>query len=323
VRAGSTPRRTRVGKHCDLFAGLIHDGLDGSPYYGATKAADSGGKRIGKTKKQSGVVPKRRVLVNGHAMNGTTADGTKLSSRSFPLATFERAILSALQEIDPSEILNENSPAAEIAALERQLAWLAGRQAELGAELRHGDIPVIAEQLRELKTEENETAAKLDEARQRAAKPLSETWRDLGPLVDCAADPDARRRLRSAIARVVDSIWMVVVPRGRDRLCSLRVYFRGTELEDRPEDEPRWDLEPRMEPHLQFRSYFIIHRPPLWSLVRDFDQAPRQLAFRQERPPRPRSGQDHAGASGEIPPGPDRAAAGRGSATALMVTRGG
>src|SRR5262249_12165564 len=114
---------------------------------------------------------------------------------------------------------------------------------ELAAELRHGDIPVIAQQLRELKAEEKEVAAALGEAQQQAAQPLSETWHALATLSDAISDLDSRRRLRSAISRIVETIRLLVIPRGRDRLAAVQVVFAGGE---------------------RFRSYIILHRPPLW-----------------------------------------------------------
>src|SRR5207302_715025 len=47
----------------------------------------------------------------------------------------------------------------------------------------------------------------------------------LGAL-DAAPDPtDARLRLRSALRRIVDSIWLLVVPRGQTRLFAVQVWF--------------------------------------------------------------------------------------------------
>jgi hypothetical protein len=60
--------------------------------------------------------------------------------------------------------------------------------------------------------------------------------------LDRAPDPqDARLRLRSTLRRIVDSIFLLVVPRGRDRLAVAQVYFQGGQ---------------------KVRAYFIIHQPP-------------------------------------------------------------
>jgi DNA invertase Pin-like site-specific DNA recombinase len=231
ARAAMTVRKPlhgrRVGKHIELFSRLVIDALDGSPYYTATHTET----------KKDGSKRRWRSLVSSSSGQG------RGSKRSFPLPTFERAILSALREVDPCEVLGESSPAAEVAALERQYRWIADRQADLAAELRNGDIPVIAQQLRELKAEQDEVAAKLDEAQQLAAKPLSQTWCDIAALLDKAADPDARRRLRSAISRVVEDIQLLVVRQGRDQLAAVQVNFAGGEAR---------------------RNYLIFHRPVQW-----------------------------------------------------------
>jgi DNA invertase Pin-like site-specific DNA recombinase len=225
AQAGRRGQERRVGRHVDLFSGLILDTVDGGAYYAATRTDnlapryyDADGKR--RRGKASGR-RQTRVLVTASAGEG------RGPARSFPLPTFERAVLMMMREIDAREVLGEASPAAEVASLERQLHWLADRQAELAAELRDGDIPVIAQQLRELTAEENEVTAQLDESRQRVAKPLSESWRDLNSLIDQTGDPDVRRRIRFAAARVVEEIRLTVVARGRDRLAAVEVVFRN------------------------------------------------------------------------------------------------
>src|SRR5205814_6387939 len=73
----------------------------------------------------------------------------------------------------------------------------------------------------------------LDEARQKAANPVGEAWEECKTLLealDNAPDGDeARLKLRSVVRRVVDSIWLLVVPRGNDRLCAVQVWFAGGE----------------------------------------------------------------------------------------------
>jgi DNA invertase Pin-like site-specific DNA recombinase len=234
VRAVMSARKPiegrRVGSRVELFARLVCDALDGSSYYTATRTET----------KPDGTKQHWRSLISAAAEQGR---GPK---RSFPLPTFERAILSMLKEIKPSEVLGQRPKDSSVEALERQLNWLSERQAELAAELRNGDVPVIAQQLRELAAEEEETADQLDQAKQLEAKPLTETWRDLGEVLAAAEkhDPDARRRLRSAIARVVESIQMIVVARGRDRLAAVQVNFAGAKAR---------------------RNYIIIHRPAAWA----------------------------------------------------------
>ena len=246
ARAAMTERKPRegrrVGKHIDLFSRLIYDALDGSVCYTTTRTENFAPRYYdadGKRRRKAGGRGRRRwrLLINSSAGEG------RGKARTFPAGTFERAVLKMLREVDPREVLGEASPAAEVAALERQLGWLADRQAELAAELRDGDIPAIAQQLRELKAEQDDVAVKLDEAKQLEAKPLAETWKDLAALLDETGDPDARRRLRAAIARVVDDIQLLAVRRSRDQLAAVQVNFAGGQAR---------------------RNYLIIHRPPLW-----------------------------------------------------------
>src|SRR5262249_48094891 len=82
--------------------------------------------------------------------------------------------------------------------------------------------------------------------RQRAAHPLSEAWGECQSLVDVAKsapDPaDAMMRLRSSLRRIIDSIWLLIVPRGRSRLVAVEIWFaEGT----------------------KHRDYLILYVPPL------------------------------------------------------------
>jgi hypothetical protein len=76
-----------------------------------------------------------------------------------------------------------------------------------------------------------ELVKQLAEAKQRARHPLSESWGETQSLIGALAqapDPeDARRRLRSALRRIIDSIYLLVVPRGLDRLAAVQVWFKG------------------------------------------------------------------------------------------------
>jgi hypothetical protein len=97
----------------------------------------------------------------------------------------------------------------------------------------------------DLEARKRELEAELTDAQARATCPASRAWNEFGSLLellDKAEDPrDARLRLRAALRRMVDAIWMLVVPRGGDRLAVAQVFFAGGH---------------------HFRSYFIVHRPP-------------------------------------------------------------
>jgi hypothetical protein len=165
---------------------------------------------------------------------------------SFPLDLFERAILSRLQEINPHDILNgENGPdetmvlSGELSNVETSIALIVKEMDE------HGESPTLFQRLRRLEERQKQLSEKLNEARQKAAHPLSESWGETQSLLtalDNAPDPtEVRLRLRSALRRIVDSIRLLVVTRNHDRLAVAQVWFTGGE---------------------KCRTYFIIHRPP-------------------------------------------------------------
>src|SRR5262249_39007717 len=87
ARACAVERRFkpgRIGDRVNLFAGLLRDARDGSSY----------------CRQPPGQKQSQPTLINNGYKEGTA------TCRTFPLATFERAVLSRLAEIDPHEILN-------------------------------------------------------------------------------------------------------------------------------------------------------------------------------------------------------------------------
>jgi hypothetical protein len=219
-------KRGRTGKQVNIFARLLWNALDGGTFFCKKGTGGRGGKD-------------RRILINTEASMGR---GTFVT---FPFETFEKAILSCLREIDPHDILNGDDGPDETQALAGQLAWVEGKIAELSAELLKGDVAALATVLRQQEAVKKDLTEKLAEARARAAHPLSESWgecQSLLDVLDTAPDPeDCRLRLRSALRQIVEGIYLVIVPRGHDRLCAVQVWFM------------------RITKH---RDYLILHRPP-------------------------------------------------------------
>ena len=51
--------------------------------------------------------------------------------------------------------------------------------------------------------------------------------------LDAAPDPiEARLRLRSALRRITESIWMLIVRVGRDRIAAVQIFFVGGAVRD-------------------------------------------------------------------------------------------
>jgi DNA invertase Pin-like site-specific DNA recombinase len=239
---GRSCRRGRVGAHVNLFACLLKDARDGLPYYVAPKY---GAKRT------------VSVLINAGFREGTS------TCRSFPLETFERAVLSLLKEVNPAEVLGRDDSPAEARALETELQQTRMHRAALAEDLGRGYSRSIADALRKVEAREREVAEQLARAKRAAANPLSESWADaktLAEALDAAPDPtDARLRLRDALRRIVEEIRLLVVPTrarparprlgrrktegptlGHDRLAAVQVFFAGG----------------------QRRDFMVLHRPP-------------------------------------------------------------
>jgi DNA invertase Pin-like site-specific DNA recombinase len=214
----------RTGAVVNVFQGLLKGALDGESYVVGSESSRNPHPVLRSAGPRKGV--------------GKTA--------SFPLPTFERAVLSKLSEIDPHEILNGDRGPDDAQALGAEWAEVEASVASILAEMdAHGESPALYRRLRQKEARQAELAKLLDEARRKAEHPLSETWGEAQTLLkvlDEAPDPkEARLRLRAALRRIVDSIRLLVVPRGRDRLCAVQIWF----------------AEGR-----RHRDYIILHRPP-------------------------------------------------------------
>jgi hypothetical protein len=214
-------KRGRIGGVMNIFQGLLKGAKDGFSYVVGLQSTK-----------------------NPHPVLRSSAPRLGMgSTASFPLEVFERAILSKLAELDPREILKGDEP-DDTLLLSGQLTVLEGKIGELEAEMLTGDIAALVRVMRTLEEQRRTLAEKLDKARREAAHPLSEAWGDASALLkalDEAPDPrEARLRLRAALRRIVDSICLLVVPRGRDRLAAVQIWFAGNE---------------------EHRDYLILHRP--------------------------------------------------------------
>jgi DNA invertase Pin-like site-specific DNA recombinase len=231
ARAGAAKRgqlRGRLGTQAiNVFAGLLRNAREGDAYYMAIRVERAG---------------RYYVMLNRNSQEGRSP------CFSFPYTIFERAILSKLAEIDPAEVVGREDGADEVMVLSGELGGVESSIKAILADMdAHGESPVLFRRLRAKEDEQRELTARLTAARAKAAHPLAESWgqcRSLLSAIDKAPDPDdARLRLRSALRRMVESIFMLVVPRGLTRLVAVQVYFVG-------------------DGH---RDYIICHRPPHFS----------------------------------------------------------
>ena len=144
---------------------------------------------------------------------------------SFPYHVFETAILSKLKEISPADILGEERE-PESAALAAELAIKEQKMREFeNAPIE--DVPALVRIVTKLNSEAQDLACRLAIAKQKEAKPQSDAWADAQGLLELATDEDHRTRLRSALRRIVDSMFMLVVPRRTHRLAAVQIFFAG------------------------------------------------------------------------------------------------
>src|SRR5262249_30186148 len=191
----------RVGAVVNVFQGLIKGAIDGESYVVGSQSSK-----------------------NPHAVLRSAAPRKGIGRcASFPLYVFEQAILGALRELDPSEILHSDRPDQTL-RLAGELAGVEERIAAIEDELLSGSVPALTRGLRRLECQRQDLAESLAAARREAANPLSEAWGEaqtlLSILSDAANPKEARLRLRSALRRIVDEVRILVVPKGRDRLAS-------------------------------------------------------------------------------------------------------
>jgi DNA invertase Pin-like site-specific DNA recombinase len=221
ARAGLSQRRGRQGRvrhgRVNLFAGLLRGAHDGLPYHVIMRQHGTG-------KNQDRA--KALMLVAG-----ASAD-RRGPSLSFPAQVFEEAVLSCLREIDPQEILNGDQGPDETLALAARLAGVGAELADAKAFMdANGFSVLIGNRVMDLEKKKAACAAELVDAREKAAHPLSESWGEaqtLAAALERAADPaDARLRLRAALRRIVEGVWLLVVPRGHARLCAVQIFFAG------------------------------------------------------------------------------------------------
>lgn len=232
ARSGTAQRKGKPGRishnRVNMFTGLLFDAIDGSTYTASTK----------NTRKH------KPVLVNLSAIEGRT------KWRSFPMASFEDAILTNFLEIDTSELEdkeNTNTAAQEYKALDGEFSELTKDIEEAVRDMdENGVSPAITKVVRKKEARLEEVVKLRDDAQARMnqspSKSLTEAKSIIRILKEAPDQEDIRLRLRALLRRIVDSMTMVVHSRGMDRLATVQIWFK----------------------HLpgKFRLCRILHRPP-------------------------------------------------------------
>jgi DNA invertase Pin-like site-specific DNA recombinase len=221
MRAGMGQRRTKPGRanrdRLNLFAGLLKGAHDQQPYHVITR--------------EHGVGPDGR-RTRAPMLMASAAANYRGPARSFPLEVFEEAVLECLREVNPHEILNGDSGPDETLGLATQLAGVETELADAQAFMEaNGFNEIIGKRIMDLDAKKRALGAQLADARQKAAHPQSEAWGEVQSLAaalkKCPDPADARLRLRAALRRITEGIWVLVVPRGDTRICAVQIWFSG------------------------------------------------------------------------------------------------
>jgi hypothetical protein len=198
---------------------MVRDALSGGTYRVGIRPGE---------RRPDGMRGRNVVLIRSKAVAGHGEE-----ARSFPLNVFERAVLSMLREVKPEDVLPpENDRGREAEGLEQELAAVRAELTEVNSDLEtDGYSKALATRARSLEAQEKDLQARRDKARRDSTRGTEAAWgefRDLADLLDNAPDPaDARLRLRAALRRVVESVWLLVCPSGHDRFAAVQVRFVG------------------------------------------------------------------------------------------------
>jgi DNA invertase Pin-like site-specific DNA recombinase len=224
ARAGAKERYRRRGRLAavvNVFAGILKSARGGASYT-VKKEMNAGN-------------PYRILCSQAPRLSLGKAD-------SFPLETFEKAIFGQLKEINAREILDGANGHDDVVLLEGRLGRVEKSLEALSADMdQNGESPGLLRRYRTKEAEHSRLAKELAEARRKAANPLSAAWGEAQGLLVEVLDKEQRLRLRSALRGIIDEIRILVVPRGRDRLAAVQIWFAGGE---------------------RHRDYLILHRPP-------------------------------------------------------------
>jgi DNA invertase Pin-like site-specific DNA recombinase len=214
VRAVMTERATNRGgersQHITLFAGLVKDARSGGSltprYY-----ADG----------------RKPVWVPVEAR--TNRDAPWMTYQIEPL---ERAVRDQLAEIKASDLVpDEGGAAQQVATLSNELHDVRHSIKSWSAKMHLKDIEdIVTEKLLQFRRREQDLTRQLCEAQALADCPVSEA---LGQAQAAAAnldDDDSRLRYRAALRRVVQSIYILVLPSTpyAERFAAVQVNFKGS-----------------------------------------------------------------------------------------------
>src|SRR5579885_114797 len=209
------------------------------------------------------------------------------SRATFPLDRFVEGVLSRLRELKACDLFDD--PGAG------KVQELTGRLDEVEKRLRIAlerfeadpESPTWAERVSQYDREKRSLVRELAAARAAASNPVAASWSEAVSLMT-EQDPE---RLHAALLATVERIWVLIVPRKRNRLAVVQVRFKEGErrdyllfyrwarskqksacqtwsLADESRDESRPD-QPRLRSKLDLGNPEHVRRLEAWLRSRD------------------------------------------------------
>jgi DNA invertase Pin-like site-specific DNA recombinase len=203
----------RVTGTPNLFNGTLHDAFDGRRM---VLSANHG----------------RRVLVSAGAVRKQAG----CQYRAVPYAEFETGVLRLLSELTAADVAGKkNGAQAELEAASGLLTALNHKISQAQQRVAGADDPtVFLDLLGQLGRERKEAVQRLEAAKARGADEAGDNLGECLSLVALLAGAEGeerdglRRRVRAALVRLVESVYVVAVRRGRRTLLvAAQVWFRG------------------------------------------------------------------------------------------------
>jgi hypothetical protein len=154
---------------------------------------------------------------------------------TFRVDQLEPALLSALAELDPREILGEREDGPDVVAeLSAKVTGLDTQIKNLTDLFDEDDvIPEVGGKLRAKSAERKAAVEALDTAKANVASPLSGEWGECRGLVEALEQAnnarEVRVRLKQALARIVESVWCLFMPGRENRVAVAQVWFASGE----------------------------------------------------------------------------------------------
>jgi DNA invertase Pin-like site-specific DNA recombinase len=201
----------RQGRHVNAFRGLLRHARDGEGFLMHNR---------GTTKNP------HLSLINVSGFEGRAKHFT------FPYFVFEEAVLGQLREVNGADVLPgaKESP-GKAGVLRAELKNVRGDVEALKKDLKAGYSKALADVLREKEAEEERLVGELQDELVRSAVPAERAWKEFRSLADAiqdADDPDAALlKVRTLLRAAVESIWVLIVPKGCVRRCAVQVHFVG------------------------------------------------------------------------------------------------